>query len=628
MALMKRPYDWVWTISDGNTIGPRFAGDSMKWLFFLVSVLLITVIACGSDSTPEEAPEIATVAPTQAPTATTAALPEPTTAAAALDSTPSNPETATPAPTLRPTRIPPTTAASQPGMVENATLVRLGPEPPTLDPHLAGDTYSSLYVVEVFGGLVTLEAQNPKNIVDQQIAIVPDLAKDWDISNGGKTYTFHLREDAKFHDGRPVTAEDFKWSIERVADPATEAILADTFLGDIVGFKDMQEGRATSVEGVRVIDDQTLSLTIDAPKAYFLAKLTYPAAFVLDRNNVEGNPQWFRKPNGTGPFRLSEYEPGETISLTRNEFYHLGPPNLEEVRFILSGGDALLMYENDEIHVTGVGLINLDAILDPSNPLSQDVIQAPPSFDVIYVGMNADEPPFDDPKVRQALNYAVDKETLTSLLLQGLVTPAKGILPPSFPGYNPDLRGYEYDPEKAMQLLRESKYGDNLDELPRIVMTMPGSFGAPVSPIMEAIIQSWRENLGIEIELLQTEWAIFLDDLKQKRFQMFGGMGWVADYPDPETFLDTQFHSESSNNHTKYSNPEVDRLLEAARIEMDEFARFEMYHEVEEMILEDAPWVPLWHGDSGYALLKPNVKDYYLFPLVIPRFRYAYITEE
>ena len=482
--------------------------------------------------------------------------------------------------------------------------------------------------MEVFGGLVTLEAQNPKNTVDQQIAIVPDLAKDWDISNGGKTYTFHLREDAKFHDGRPITAQDFKWSIERIADPATEAILADTFLGDIIGFRDMQEGRATSVEGVRVIDDQTLSLTIDAPKAYFLAKLTYPAAFVLDRNNVEGNPQWFRKPNGTGPFRLSEYEPGETISLTRNEFYHLGPPKLEEVRFILSGGDSLLMYENDEIHVTGVGLINLEVVQDPSNPLRNELIQAPPSFDIAYVGMNATEPPFDDRKVRQALNYAVDKETLTSLLLQGLVTPAKGILPPSFPGYNPDLRGYAYDPEKAMQLLRESKYGDNLDELPRIVMTMPGSFGAPVSPIMEAIIQSWRENLGIEIELLQTEWAIFLDDLKQNRFQMFGGLGWVADYPDPETFLDVQFHSASSNNQTRYSNPEVDRLLEAARIEMDETVRFEMYHEVEEMILEDAPWVPLYHGDSGYALLKPNVKDYYLFPLVIPRFRFAYITEE
>ena len=543
----------------------------MRRLFFLASVLLIVALACGAGATPTSVP-----------------TPEPT-----------------PVPIA--------------GLIPDATLVRLGPEPPTLDPHLAGDTYSSLYIMEVFGGLVT---------IDRQLEIVGDLAKDWDISNGGKTYTFHLREDAKFHDGRPVTAQDFEWSLDRIADPATEATLADTFLGDIVGWDDKVQGRATTLEGVRVIDDHTLSITIDAPKAYFLAKLTYPAAFVLDRNNVEGNPDWIRKPNGTGPFRLSEYEPGEVIRLTGNEFYHLGPPKLGEVKFILSGGDSLLMYENDEIHVTGVGLLNLESVLDPSNPLSQEVLQAPPSFNVTYVGMNASEPPFDDPKVRQALNYAVDKETLARLLLQDLVVPAKGILPPRFPGFNPDLTGYDYEPEKAQQLVADSKYGDNMDEFPRITMTLPGSFGAPVSPVMEAIIQGWQETLGIEIEILQTEWAIFLQDLNQARFQMFGGMGWVADYLDPHTFLDTQFHSESSNNHSKYANLEVDRLLEAARTEQDETARFEIYHEVEEMILDDAPWVPLWHGDSGYALLKPNVNDYFLFPLIIPRFRYVYMTEE
>ena len=584
----------------------------MKRLLFLVSVLLIVALACGTESTPTRPVETATVAPTQtlAPTATAQAAPT---------STPSIEATATPTPTPPPTQKPLATAPSPLGMVEDATLVRLGPEPPTLDPHLTGDTYSAMYVVEVFGGLVT---------IDPQLEIVGDLAKDWDISNDGKTYTFYLREDAKFHDGRPVTAEDFKWSLERVADPATESILVDTFLGDIVGFEDKLEGRTTSVAGVRVIDDQTLSITIDAAKAYFLAKLTHPSAYVLDRNNVEGNPSWFEKPNGTGPFRLSEYEPGEVIRLTRNEFYHLGPPMLGEVKFILSGGDSLLMYENDEIHVTGLGLLNLEAILDPSNPLSEEVLQAPPSFNVTYVGMNASAPPFDDPKVRQAFNYAVDKVTLANLLLEDLVAPANGILPPQFPGYNPNLKGYDYDPEKAQQLLKDSKYGDNMDDFPRITMTLPGSFGAPVSPVMEAIIQGWQETLGIEIELLQTEWAIFLQDLNQQRFQMFGGLGWVADYPDPENFLDVLFHSESSNNHSKYSNPEVDRLLEDARTELDEAARFEIYHRVEEMILDDAPWVPLWHGDSGYALLKPNVKDYFLFPMTIPRFRYVYMTEE
>ena len=566
------------------------------FFFLLASVHLIVVLACGAESTPSAPVETSVATPTATPP-------------------PSPVPTATPLPTSTPS----VAAPSQVETVRDATLVRLGPEPPTLDPHLTGDTYSALYVVEVFGGLVT---------IDPQLEIVGDLATDWDISNAGKTYTFHLREDAKFHDGRPVTAEDFKWSLERVADPDTESLLVDTFLGDIVGFKDKLESRATSVEGVRAIDEHTLSITIDAAKAYFLAKLTHPLAYVLDRNNVQGNPAWFKEPNGTGPFRLSEYEPGEVLRLTRNEFYHLGPAKLEEVRFILSGGDALLMYENDEIDVTGVGLVNLESILDPSNPLRQEVLQAPPSFDVTYVGMNASEPPFDELEVRQAFNYAVDKPTLAHLLLQDLVAPATGILPPRFPGYNPDLVGYDYDPEKARQLLKDSKYGDNMDEFPRITMTLPGSFGAPVSPIMEAIIQGWQETLGVEIEILQTEWAIFLQDLNQKRFQMFGGMGWSADYLDPENFLDVLFHSESSTNHTRYANLEVDRLLEDARIELDEAARFEIYHEIEQMIMDDAAWIPLWHGDSGYALLKPNVKDYFLFPMTIPRFRYVYITEE
>ena len=583
----------------------------MRWLFFLAALVLTLSIACGTDSTPLEPADTATSLSTLVPTPTTASAPTPTTASAPTPTTASA-SAAEPTPTTIPTPVP------QVEFLDDAKLIRLGTDPTTLDPHLTGDVYSAVIIVEVFGGLVTL---------DRNLEVAPDLAKDWEISNGGKTYTFHLREDAKFHDGRPVTAEDVKWSIERIADPETESPLVDVFLGDIVGFLDKLEGRATNVEGVRVIDSQTLSITIDAPKAYFLSKLTYPSAFVLDRNNLEGNPKWFEQPNGTGPFKLAEYEPGVLLRLTRNEFYHLGPPMLKEVEIILSGGDSLLMYENDEVHVTGIGLLNLEGILDPSNPLSDQVLQAPPSFDVAYVGMNTNEPPFDDIKVRQALNYAVDLDSLTSTLLQGLVVPANGILPPGFPGYNRDIQGYEYDPEKARQLLNESKYGGNLDEFPRVTLTLPGSFGAPVSPITEVVLQMWRENLGIEIDLLQTEWAIFIQDLRQRRFQMFE-LAWVADYPDPENFLDVLFHSESSNNNSGYSNKVVDALLEEARVELEEQTRFEIYHQAENLILEDAPWVPLWHGDSGYALVKPNVKDYFLFPLVIPKLRFVYMTEE
>ena len=575
-------------------------------------VLLMVIMACGSKADPEPA----VIEPTLAP-ATATGVPTPTVSAeleravATLES----PATVTPASTSTPLAA----GELEEKIVDDATLLRLGPEPPTLDPHLTADAESAIYILEMFGGLVT---------INRDLEIAGDLAEDWDISNEGRTYTFRLRKNAKFHDGKPVTAQDFKWSLERIADPATGSLLAATMLGDIAGFNDKLNGLSTQVEGVQVLDDHTLSITINAPRAYFLAKLTHPAAFVLDSDNVEGNPDWIDNPNGTGPFKLREYIIGEVLRLTRNELYHLGPPKLGGVRFLLSGGDSLLMYQNDEIHVTGVGLTGLEIILDPSSPLKQEVYQAPPLFDIAYFGMNVDQPPFDDLKVRQALNHSVDKERLSTVLLQGLVTPANGILPPGFPAYTTDLRGYSFEPEKAKQLLRESKYGDDLDDFPLITLTLPGSFGAPVSPIIQAMVQMWQDNLGIEIGIAQTAWPVFLEDLKQKRFQMFGGLAWIADYLDPENFLDVLFHSESENNYSKYSNPQVDRLLEQARGELNEAARFEIYHQVEQQILDDAAWVPLWHETGGYLLLKPNVKDYYNFPMAVSRFRYVYITEE
>ena len=601
----------------------------MKILLPIILILALAAVACGSQ-TSTAAPEspASTAAPeSPAPTATreTARL-------AAAESLLTAQATPTQSPTAEaPIRaqVPQATAAApiMAQVPQGGTLLRLGSDPPTLDPHLSADHSSAIIIAEVFGGLVTFEAQNPTNIKDQQLEIVGDLAETWDISDGGKTYTFHLRKNAKFHNGRPVTAQDVKWSLERATDPATQALTADIFLGDILGVPAKLEGLATEISGVRVIDDHTLSITADATKPYFLAKLTYSTAFVLDQENVEGNPNWFREPNGTGPFRLAEYSVGELIRLERNEFYHLGPPNLAEVRLILSGGNSMLMYENDELHVTGIFLSQLDSVLDPSNPLSKDVQIAPPPFQIDYMGMNTNLPPFDDRKVRQALNYAVDKESIANVLHQGLSISAQGILPPGIPGYNPGLQGYEFNPAKAMQLLQESKYGANLDKFPRITLTLPGSFGAPVGGSTEAILAMWRENLGIEVELVQTEWATFLQDLRQRRFQMYGGLSWGADYPDPENFLDVLFHSESIDNNMAYSSAELDGVLEQARIELDQQKRFELYHEAEEIILRDAPWIPLWHGNESYRLVKPNVQNYYFLPLVVPKLRFVYMTE-
>jgi oligopeptide transport system substrate-binding protein len=503
--------------------------------------------------------------------------------------------------------------------LEGGRFVRLYVDPPTLDPHLTTDATSAQLIVEVFGGLVT---------IDTDLNVVADLAESWDISADGRVYTFRIRPDAVFHDGKPVTAEDVRWSLERATDPLTESPNVDQYLGDIVGVDAKLAGDALDISGVRVINERTIEITIDQPKSFFLAKLTYPTAFVLDQVNVEANPKnWFRKPNGTGPFRMTEYKVGETLILSRHDAYHLGPAKLAEVVMILSGGTSMLMYENDEIDIAGVGLADIDRLSDPSHSLNAELVTAAPSFSVQYIGLNVNEPPLDDVKVRQALNLAIDKREIATIVLGDQVVPATGILPPGFPGFSESVSGYEFDPVRAMQLLKESKYGDDLDNLPPITITTPGSFGANVSLDMEVVLAMWEKNLGIKTEFQQTEFATFLKDLNKRRFQMFD-IGWIADYPDPENFLDILFYSDSSNNHTNYNNPEVDALLEKAKIETDETLRFSIYNEVEQTILDDAPWIPLWYSGERFLLVKPNVHDFFQTPLIIPKLRHVYLTDK
>ena len=489
-------------------------------------------------------------------------------------------------------------------------------DPPTLDPHLTSDTTSAGIIVEIFGGLVAF---------DTDLNLVPDLAESWEISSDAQTYTFKIRDEAVFHDGKNVTAADFKWSFERAAHPDTASPVAETYLSDIVGVKEVLEGVTTDISGVTVIDEKTLQIEIDAPKAYFLAKLTYPTAYVLDKDNVEiENSEWTDNPNGTGPFRLLEYKIGERLILEKHSKYHLGPAMLDRIQMNLAGGSSMAMYENDEIHITGVGMLDLERIKDPADPLNSQLVTASPSFSISYIGFNVTQPPFDDILFRQALNHAIDKELIAKEVLADLVVPAYGILPPGFPGYNDSLEGLRFDPVLAKKLLSESNYFD-IENRPRIVVTIPGTGGTP-NLDLEVIINMWFENLGVEVEIQQVEWATYLQDLDKRKFQAYAGLGWQADYPDPEDFLDILFYSDSDNNHGAYSNSEVDGLLEKARVG-DVQDRLNIYENVEEMIVNDAPWVPLWFGSDRYLLIKPYVKGYTIPPMTVPKMRHIYFAD-
>jgi len=485
--------------------------------------------------------------------------------------------------------------------------------PITLDPAISSETTSHTYIMQIFSGLVRL---------DDELEVVPDIAERWEESQDGRTYTFYLRHGVKFHDGKEVKAGDFKYSWERACDPDTGSQTAAIYLGDIVGVKDVLVGKAKEITGVKVIDDYTLQIVIDAPKAYFLCKLTYPTAFVVDRANVESGRNWWHEPNGTGPFKLGEWQQGQLLVLERSLAYYGEPAKLEQVAFHLLAGMPMAMYEKGQIDVTPVSRHYIDLVMDKANPFHQE-LAITPELSLYYIGFNTTKAPFDDVNVRRAFCYAVNKERIARLTLRDMVTEADGILPPGMPGYNEDLKGLDYDVERAEGLITASKYED-VSNLPPITLTVSG-YGGTISSYLGAIIQEWQQNLGVEVSVRQLEPENFLYNLKQERDEMFV-LGWVADYPDPHNFLDNLFYTGAENNIFGYSNPELDSLLDRAAIEQDNATRLTMYQKAEQMVVDGAPCLPLWFG-ANYILVKPYVRGYKLNPLGIPDLSQVYLEQ-
>ena len=486
---------------------------------------------------------------------------------------------------------------------DQAFIMPLG-EPRTMDPALARESTSHFFVTHVFSGLVRF---------DSDLVIQPDLAEEWEVDESGTVYTFTLREGITFHDGRPITAEDFKYSIERASDPGLHSDTAPLYLGDIVGMQAKLDGEAEEVAGVEAVDERTLRITIDAPKQYFLAKLTYPSSAAVDRHTLEeSGADWTTADaiNGSGRYVMQRWDPGQVVILQRYEDYYR-PTNLEYLvspRRLLPGSGVVDLYLGDAWDAVYVSSRSPDRVRE--DPELSEQLHSFDQLTSYYVDMDGTKPPFDDPTVRRAFAMALDRERLNEEVLEGTATLARGLLPPGLPGYNQALRGIPYDPEQARQLLAQSRYAG---DLPEITFTAVDDDGEP-SSMVQFMIESWKENLGVDVNVDLLDADAFYYNLETEGGHLYI-YGWVADYPDPENFLDLLLHSEGHG--ARYINRDFDVLVERARVEEDQDARLALYQQAEQLLMDDAGIVPLFHV-KDYVLIRPHVEGFWVLPVGQP----------
>ena len=496
------------------------------------------------------------------------------------------------------------------GLQRSETLLLLGydPEPEDLDPAV-GQSSAGDYTGLLYSGLVRLTP-------DMQIA--GDLAENWTISEDGLVYTFTLKSGLTFADGSSLTTADVKYSWERAADPATDSPTANTYLGDIAGFKEKRSGKADEISGVVVIDELTLQVTLDSPVQYFFAKLTYPTSYIIKKGSAEADEEgWMFHPNASGPYSLKELRPDERIIFERNDKYYQ-PAKIRFVAYNTNApGTNLSYYESGMTDITSPSLSDIEEIQAADHPL-HDQLLSTGSMCTSFIMLNNTIPPMDDPNVRLALSLAIDKKRMMEQFFDNMIDPSSGLLPPAMPGYSA-LPAQEYDPRAAQDALAASAYADNMP-----VLTLnDGGYAGDDTSWSDALIQMWMENLDIEVKV---EW---LDPIKYSTaaHEGHGQMvlyGWCADYPDPANFLDILFHSESDLNVSGYTNSEVDALLEQARTELDPVVRLRLYNQVETLLLQDHAAIPIDNGFE-YVLVNPRVHGYEFSPIGVKIIPYIWL---
>ena len=471
-------------------------------------------------------------------------------------------------------------------------------DPKTLDPTMADDMYSRAVIDQLFSGLVE---QTPG------MQVVPDVARSWEVSGGGRKYVFHLRDDAHWSDGTLVTAGDFEYAWKRVLHPATGSPNA-SLLYDVKGARAFHQGEVSHPDqvGVRALDEVTLVVDLEGPTSYFPHLLARNVTCPVPRHVVAAYGEaWTEVGNivTNGPFRLEAWRQGESMILVRDPEYHgLFRGNLQrvELSFLADPSARLEVYETDDLDILPLWGLPPPKIDRARQRYAGEYVSTP-WLVTWYVVFDVSRPPFDDVRVRQAFVLATDRETLADVAMRGYYFPATGgFIPPGMPGHSPEI-GLRYDPGQARQLLAEAGYpgGHGFPGIDSLT-TRGGSWMA----MGEYLQKQWQENLGVEIAWGKAGWALFLDMLDKEPPHMFFH-GWGADYPDPDSFL----RLSPLLRHTRWHNEVYGRLVEEARGTMDQVERVKMYKQADKILVEEAAIMPLaymrWH-----LLLKPWVRKF------------------